>query len=200
MNGNFDTAVEIQQFMLSRGWDFCFIGGLAVIRWGEVRLTEDVDLCLLTGFGGEEAFIDELLKHYESRVANAVEFAVHNRILLLKSQSGTQIDVSLGGLPFEAQMTQRGTEFKFADEYTLKTCSAEDLIVMKAFADRPKDWIDVQGILIRHGGALDLQLIRENLSPLCELKEAPEIVQRFEKMVEESQTAWLMKSEGGPGC
>jgi len=139
MNGNFDSALEIQEFIQSRGWDFCIIGGLAVIRWGEVRLTEDVDLCLLTGFGNEASFVQELLQHYESRIPDAEDFALQNRILLLKSQSGTQIDVSLGGLPFEEQMIQRSTEFQFSDECVRKTCSAEDLIIMKVFADRAKD-------------------------------------------------------------
>lgn len=36
---------------------FCFIGGLALLRWGEPRTTRDTNLTLLTGFGGEERFI-----------------------------------------------------------------------------------------------------------------------------------------------
>ncbi|MDP6357512.1 MAG: nucleotidyl transferase AbiEii/AbiGii toxin family protein [Planctomycetota bacterium] len=183
MNGNFDTALEIQDFLRDREWDFCFIGGIAVIRWGEVRLTEDVDLCLLTGFGNEGDYIVELLQSYESRITDADSFAIQNRILLLKSESGTQIDVSLGGLPFEEQMIQRATDFTFAEGCALKTCSAEDLVVMKAFADRERDWIDVRGIFIRQGSSLDLHYVRDCLLPLCDLKEAPEIVVRFEHLV-----------------
>jgi NADPH:quinone reductase-like Zn-dependent oxidoreductase len=47
----FDLAIEIQNLFLSRGWNFCFIGGLVVQHWGEPRVTMDVDLTLLTGFG-----------------------------------------------------------------------------------------------------------------------------------------------------
>jgi len=53
------AAGEIQQFCQQRDWRFCFIGGVAVQRWGQPRLTQDVDLTLLTGFGGEEKFTDE---------------------------------------------------------------------------------------------------------------------------------------------
>ncbi len=53
------AAVEVQDFCQQRKWRFCFIGGGAVQRWGEPRLTQDVDLTLLTGFGDEEMFTDE---------------------------------------------------------------------------------------------------------------------------------------------
>ena len=45
------AAIEIQQFCQAREWQFCIIGGLAVLRWGEPRATQDVDITLLTGFG-----------------------------------------------------------------------------------------------------------------------------------------------------
>jgi hypothetical protein len=34
---------------------------------------------------------------------------------------------------------------------------AEDLFVMKAFAARPLDWIDAEGIAVRQAGALNQQ-------------------------------------------
>ncbi len=47
MNPLIEAGLEIQHFIQSKGWRFCFIGGLAVIRWGEVRMTQDIDLCVL---------------------------------------------------------------------------------------------------------------------------------------------------------
>ena len=61
-----------------RGWNSCIIGGLAVQHWGEPRFTKDVDMTLLTGFGGEETFVREWLAHYEARVPQAAEFALLN--------------------------------------------------------------------------------------------------------------------------
>ncbi len=55
------AASEVQRFCQHHGWRFCFIGGVAVQRWGEPRFTQDVDLTLLTGFGGEEFFTDTVL-------------------------------------------------------------------------------------------------------------------------------------------
>ncbi len=54
MNAIFTAAKEVCDFMKARRWKFCVIGGLAVQRWGEPRLTQDADLTLLTGFEHEE--------------------------------------------------------------------------------------------------------------------------------------------------
>jgi hypothetical protein len=65
--------------------------------------------------------------------------------------------------------------FKAAGE-TLRICSAEDLVVMKAFAARPHDWGDIDAVLARYAPKLDWGYIYQQLNPLAELKEAPENV------------------------
>ena len=70
----------------------------------------------------------------------------------------------------------RAADYEFAPGVAARTASAEDLIVFKAFAARPKDWIDIEGIVIRQGDRLDWELIQRYLSPLVELKEEPEIL------------------------
>ncbi len=56
-----DLAAQLQFFAEAEGWKFCFIGGVAVQHWGEPRLTRDVDLTVLSGWGGEDTCIDALL-------------------------------------------------------------------------------------------------------------------------------------------
>ncbi len=154
---------------------------MALQRWGEPRETVDVDLTLLTGFGGEDQFIETLLKRFEARVENATEFALTRRVLLLRAASGVGLDIALGALPFEESAIERATDFLFPGDARLRTCSAEDLIVMKAFAARGKDWLDVEGVIIRQSGKLDWPYILGQLKPLVELKEAPEILRELEK-------------------
>lgn len=60
----------------------------------------------------------------------------------------------------------------------LRTCSAEDLIAHKAFEARPKDWIDIEGIVARQK-SLDWTYIDEQINPLVELKEEPEILTKL---------------------
>ena len=170
------VAADLQDFCEARDWRFCFIGGLALQRWGEPRETIDVDVTLLTGFGGEEPFIAALLDRYTARIDDAAGFARTNRVLLVRSTSGVGIDIALGGLPYEESVIARATRFTFPGDVPLLTCSAEDLVVLKAFAARSRDWIDVEGIIVRHAGQLDWAYIDEHLSPLAALKEAPEIL------------------------
>lgn len=181
----FTLALEIQEACRRNGWPFCIIGGLAVQHWGEPRLTRDVDLTVLTGFGREEPVVDGLLALYEPRIEEARDFALRNRVLLLKSSGGLGIDVALGGLDFERSAVERARDIEVMEGRRLRLCSAEDLIVFKAFADRPIDWHDVQGIVVRQGAApLDWDYIFRHLTPLCEVKEQPEIVARLRDLAE----------------
>ena len=183
MNELCRVAMEVQQECEKRGWRFCFIGGLAVQHWGEPRFTRDVDLTLLTGFGGEEGYIDPLLEVFEPRIEACREFALQNRVLLLKSAEGIGIDIALGALPFEEEATRRSQMVEVEPGAVLRLCSPEDLIVMKAFADRLQDQLDVQRVLIRQGVEnLDWPYILLHLSPLCQLKGAPELVSKLEAL------------------
>ena len=184
MNALFEAAREVCEFMTARRWEFCIIGGLAVQRWGEPRLTQDADLTLLTGFGEEERFAQILLEQFQSRRPNALAFALANRVLLLRASNGKDVDVSFGALDFEVSMLDRATPFEFAPGLVLPSCSAEDLFVMKVFAARPQDWLDAQGIAVRQRGRLDVAYILKHLALLCELKETPENIARARQILE----------------
>lgn len=171
MNPLFAAAIDIQTFVLAQGWLSTVIGGLAVQRWGEPRQTRDVDLSLLAGLGTEAAFIDPLLAHYRARRADAREFALSYRVVLIETATGIPLDISLAALPFEARVVERSTAFAFASDCLITTCSAEDLVVLKAVADRPQDWLDIEGIVVRQGAALDRDLVTTELRPLLDLKE-----------------------------
>jgi hypothetical protein len=175
----FDEARALQDFCDLHHWRSCLIGGIAVQRWSEARVTRDIDLTLLTGFGGEMPFVEVLLSKYKSRIADAAEFAARSRVLLLKSDSGIGIDISLGALPFEDLVIQRATPFEFSPGLELRTCSAEDLMVMKLFAGRPIDVRDTEGIAVRYAETLDWRYVEEHLTPLAEAKGDLEIMKQF---------------------
>ncbi len=181
MNALIRAAADLQAVCEARQGRFCFIGGLAVLRWGEPRETVDVGLTLITGFSRERDFISVLTQAFAPRIDDAAAFAEVNRVLLLRAPSGVGLDIALGGLPFEELAVSRSTLFTYPPDVPLRTCSAEDLIVLKAFADRPKDWLDIEGVIVRHAPRLDWPYIRAQLAPLAELKEAPELVERLEQ-------------------
>lgn len=156
-------------------------------RWGQPRYTKDADLSLLTDFVEDEKWTDLLLSRFSPRYAEAREFALQRRVLLVRASNGTDLDISLGGLPFEKNCIARATPWRFEDGSHLLTCSAEDLVVHKAFANRPQDWVDISGIIARQGLALKQSLILRELRPLTDLKEQPEIVSQLEQMLSDAE-------------
>lgn len=103
-------------------------------------------------------------------------------MLLLRSSSGVGLDIALGGLPFEESVVDRSSIFDYPPGIALRTCSAEDLIVMKSFAGRGQDWVDVERVIGRQYGRLDWDYIALQLIPLTELKGEPEILDRLERL------------------
>ncbi|MBL9174571.1 MAG: nucleotidyl transferase AbiEii/AbiGii toxin family protein [Verrucomicrobiales bacterium] len=177
------AAVEVEGFCRSQHWQFCFIGGIVVQRWGSPRFTQDVDLTLLTGFGDEERHVDGLLRFLHPRRPDAREFALTHRVFLGRTAQGIPVDAALGAFPFEERTIQRASPWFLPDGRALQTCSAEDLLIHKVFAGRDRDWADVETLLIRQFGKLNLDLAREELRPLLELKEEPDSLPRLERMV-----------------
>lgn len=182
MNALFEAAKELCGFMAARRWEFCIIGGLAVQRWGEPRTTLDVDITLLTGWGEEKGYVTAILDQFESRIPDGRAFALTRRVVLIRASNGKDVDLALGALPFEAGMVRRAVAVEFAPGLVLRCCTAEDLFIMKAFAARPHDWLDAESVVVRQA-RLDQAYILEQLAELCELKEAPDILERAQRLL-----------------
>ena len=173
-----EAAKEVQDFIESEGWDFCFIGGIALQRWAIPRNTNDADITLMTGIGPEEDYIRALIDRFESRIVeDPVGFFLSRRIVLVRL-GNVGIDISLGAMTFEELAVERSSYHYFLPHIQLKTCSPEDLIVFKAFANRLKDWADVESVVFVQK-TLDWDYILGQLSPLVELKEEPEILDKL---------------------
>jgi hypothetical protein len=182
------VAVETGCYLDQFGWPYCFIGGVAYQRWGEPRQTVDVDGVLFAGFGEEQKFAESLTTDFKSRIEDPVQFAIQNRIVLLESSSGVGIDLSLGGLPYEERMIARASAWDVPSHGKIKTCSADDLVVLKTVAARPQDWIDIEKVIIRQGSKLNRNLINEELQPLLALKEEPELKDQLDQIFDQHNT------------
>jgi hypothetical protein len=85
-------------------------------------------------------------------------------------------------LPFEGRIVERASPYAIQESVALTTCGAEDLLVLKVFAGREKDWLDVEGIVLRQADRLDRALVRRELEPLLELKDDNMSLARLEKV------------------
>jgi len=181
----FREARSLQEFLTRLTWPFCFIGGIALQHWGEPRVTRDIDLTVFTGFGGEAPIVDGLLAQYAGRRPDARAFALQHRVLLLSTPAGIGADVALGALAFEADMIARAADVEFEPGLKLRICSGEDLLVLKAFADRLQDRADITGIAQRRGRDLDWEAVISRLAPLAETKQDAGILKRVRELQEQ---------------
>jgi hypothetical protein len=178
----FDAAREVQDFFRRSGLKFCIIGGLALQRWGQPRITKDADFTLLCALGDETETIDRVLSQFEARIPDARTFALKARVILIRTASGIPVDIALGALPFEHRCIERASGFDFGPGLRLVTCSAEDLIVLKAFAGRGQDWVDIENVLIRQHRTLDWKLIFVELEPLLALRESADNLAQLRRL------------------
>ena len=182
------AAAQIARWLEERGIRHFFIGGIALQHWGEPRLTRDVDVTVLVSAGELGAFVDEVFRHFRPRIPEARDFALQHRVLLLETEEGVPVDLSLGIPGYEEEVWANSIEVEFPGVGKLRLISPEDLIIHKCVAGRPRDREDVEGILIRQRLRLNLQRIRtwltafreviETHDPLLLLEEALRRVQK----------------------
>jgi len=163
------AAVELMAWLGRFGWPACIIGGLAVQRWGEPRLTQDVDVTVLVEPGHQRRFADQVLDTFAGRRPDAREFALTHGVLLVRSDGGVALDLALGTSQFEAQVIARASSWDIEPGMSVATCSAEDLIIYKLIARRPRDLGDIESVVARQWGVLDEPYLHASLSAFAEL-------------------------------
>jgi len=181
MNLQFKAACELHEFFSSNNIKYCIIGGIALQRWGEPRFTLDVDATILIAFGEEEKLLEKIFSTFKPRIADAFDFTLKNRVCLISSSQGCPIDISFGIPGYEDEVMHRAVDCAIGENAVIKICTAEDLIIHKAVAGRPKDLDDIESVIIRMAKRLDDGYIVFWLRQFAELLETPEIIDRFQK-------------------
>ncbi len=159
------------------------IGGVAVALLGRPRATRDVD-CILIAPGDEwQELIDSAVPfRIRPRIDNALEFARESRMLLLRHEpSAVEIDAMLGAVTFEEELVARAERIEVAG-VSVPVASADDLIVMKAIAGRPRDLADIEGLL--DAQRIDVERVRDDVRRFAELLDEPEIVNRLDRILD----------------
>jgi hypothetical protein len=159
------------------------IGGVAVGFLGKPRYTADVDAVFLLSTRDIPKFLElARAENIIPRIENAENFAKKSRVLLLKhAPTETEVDISLGIMPFEEEMVERGNIKSFAN-LSARLPTPEDLIIMKAIAHRPKDLEDIRTI-VDNSETLDIKRIERWVKDFAELMETPELWGQIEKIL-----------------
>ncbi len=132
------------------------IGGQAVLLHGQPRLTEDIDVTL----GVEPDRLNTVLEVCEELeldpLPRDVEPFVRETFVLpaLHGETRIRVDFVFSTTPYERQAIERAVRVQVGGG-EVPFAAAEDLVLHKLFAGRPRDREDVVGILRRQGSTLD---------------------------------------------
>jgi hypothetical protein len=165
------------------------IGGQAVLVHGQPRFTDDIDVTL--GVGPDTLPVlrevcDELqLTPLPDDVSG---FVAETFVLPARhSDSGLRVDLIFSTLPYEAQAIRRavrirvgGTEVPFA--------TAEDLLIHKLFAGRPRDLEDAAGIICRQRDQIDWAYVSAWVKQFAEIpgrEGLPSALEQLRRMAQE---------------
>ncbi|MDA1028988.1 MAG: nucleotidyl transferase AbiEii/AbiGii toxin family protein [Bacteroidetes bacterium] len=180
----FQAASNVQKELYKSGIMFCFIGGIPLQRWGEVRQTNDVDLTIFCDLGDEIKVFDVLNSILESRIEDPKQMVRFGRMYLGKTKSEIQVDISLGFTPYERRMMERAVDVDYGVDVPLHCCSAEDLVITKTMAARGQDWVDINRVIQRSGMNMNWELVYSELESLLEMVYQEDRLARLKSMVD----------------
>lgn len=177
------TIESLQRLLLKYDNRGVIIGGIAVGLLGKPRFTADVDALFLLSTQDIPQFLElARAENIIPRIQNAEEFARKNRVLLLKHlPTETDIDISLGILPFEEEVVERGSTKSFAN-LSARLPTPEDLIILKAVAHRPRDLEDIR-VIADNFPNLDIQRIEQWVKAFSEVLEQPDLWNQIEPLL-----------------
>jgi predicted nucleotidyltransferase len=177
------ALTAVMRWLTDEGIRGTIVGGVAASILGRPRMTRDVDALILAEDTGWDRLVGSAKAFgITPRIDDVVDFAARTRVLLLRHEgSGVDIDIMLGGLAFHRELVARSTLVDVGP-LQVRIPAAEDLIIMKAVAGRPRDMADIESILSVHDG-LDLDRIRQRLREFSSLLDMPDIHEDFEHLL-----------------
>lgn len=163
------------------------IGGIAASVLGRPRLTRDIDALAMIPEDSWSHAVQAAARHgIAPRIDDALAFARRSRVLLMRhAASSIDIDIVLGGLPFEQLAVDRGTAHTIGG-VLVRLPKIEDLLVMKAVARRPKDLEDIRGILDAHPQA-DVAEVRERVQEFASATGMADMLEELDKLLAQRQ-------------
>ncbi len=183
LKGLIGALQAVSNWLSGSGIRFAVIGGVAASLRGRPRVTKDVDVVAIADADEWDSLLRTAAKqHLVPRIDDALDFARTTRVLLLVHEpSQIEVDVSFGMLPFESELIQRA-EVREIHGVRFPLATAEDIIVMKALALRPRDVSDIEGI-IESVAALDLDRIRATVASLSATLETEDHLSRLDEIL-----------------
>ncbi len=161
---------SLAQVLHETGASWYVFGAQAVLLWGRPRFTADIDVTVRLDTLAPVDFAASMERAgFALRVSADDDFVKRTRVLpFVHAPTGWLLDVVLAGPGLEDMFIARAVNVDLGEGVHVPVIRAEDLIVTKLLASRPKDIDDVRGILLERLDRLDVVSIRETLGLLEE--------------------------------
>ena len=132
---------------------------------------------------GSAPLVNLITGHFASRIENSLDFAGRTRMILITASNGIYVDISLALPGYEDEVLNRTVAYELEANKSIQLCSSEDLIIHKSVAGRPQDITDIEGVILRQKGKLDITYIHHWLLQFAEILGDPEIEARFQRLL-----------------
>jgi predicted nucleotidyltransferase len=177
------ALADLTQWLEDSSVPAIIIGGVAASILGRPRATRDIDALAIAPDDRRAAILAAAASHgLEARVADPLGFAERTRVLLLRHiDSSVDVDVIFGGLPFEEESIRR-SQLHDLGGVLIRLPRVEDLLIMKAIAQRPHDLRDIEGLLDAHPEA-DLNRVRQWVSEFAAAMSMSDLLDTFDKLL-----------------
>jgi len=174
------------------------IGGVAASLLGRPRLTRDVDVLVSVAESRWNEFLAGATQFgLVPRHPDAIAFAHTARVLLMRHEPSTvDVDVVLGALPFEEEILARATTIHI-DGIPITLASAEDIVILKAVAGRPRDLGDIESVLAANP-TLDHVRVRRWVREFSTALGRPDIYKTMEKLLPRPRRKSVKKKKQAP--
>lgn len=161
------SLVDVIQFLQTQRVPYAVIGGLAASLHGEPRVTADIDLVIGVTTAGAIDLIPRLGGSSLEPLFTGVEEVVERAFILpLRHRAtGVKVDLAIGLSGFEQQALSRAEKIRI-EGHDVAVATAEDLLIMKLLAGRPRDQQDIEGIISAQGERLDWDYCLETAQAL----------------------------------
>jgi hypothetical protein len=168
--------------ILDRRGGWYLFGAQAAIAHGVPRLSADVDVTLLLEPFDPEGFTQEMRQSGFDPAVSDPDFIRRTRVIpFIHRSTGMPLDVVLAGSGLEEDFLSRVQRVDLGG-VDVPLISAEDLIIAKVLAGRPKDIEDVRSLWRARGAELDHARIRQVLQLLEEALSQSDLLPMFDSI------------------
>ncbi len=180
-----ELLADLDQCLRGLGLRWYLFGAQAAILHGAARLTADVD-ATVDARGVESAVLLAALSDcgFTARSDDPLEFAERTRVLpLVHDPTGFPCDLVLAGPGLEPIFLDRLVVIR-VDDLDVPVASAEDILVMKVLAGRPKDLEDAASVIAANGDRLDLSQVQSTLREIERALDRNDLIAVLDQIVE----------------